>query len=84
MVSFADNGIGFEKRQSRKIFEKFFQIERPQSRHVGGTGLGLYLVEQVVKFHKGKITAQSDGYGKGALFTLTLPRQVPAHNTPRG
>lgn len=74
-LCFADNGIGFEKPQSKKIFQKFFQIERAESRHAGGTGLGLYMVEQVVRFHKGKITAQSDGLGKGAQFTLSLPRQ---------
>jgi len=76
-ICFADNGIGFEKSQAKKIFEKFFQIERTELRHVGGTGLGLYMVEQVVRFHKGRITAQSDGLGKGAQFMLSLPRQVP-------
>lgn len=84
LISFADNGIGFEKSQSKKIFDKFFQIERPESRHVGGTGLGLYLVEQVVRFHKGKITAHSEGYGKGAVFTLSLPRQDPGCDEARG
>jgi two-component system, OmpR family, phosphate regulon sensor histidine kinase PhoR len=74
-ICFADNGIGFEKSQGKKIFEKFFQIERAGSRNVGGTGLGLYMVEQVVRFHKGRITAHSDGLGKGAQFTLSLPRQ---------
>jgi len=73
-LSFADNGIGFEKSKRKKIFEKFFQIEGAESYHAGGTGLGLYMVEQVVRFHKGKITAQSDGLGKGAQFTLSLPR----------
>jgi signal transduction histidine kinase len=76
-ICFSDNGIGFEKSQAKKIFEKFFQIERTESRHVGGTGLGLYMVEQVVRFHKGRITAHSDGLGKGAQFTVSLPRQAP-------
>jgi len=74
-LCFTDNGIGFEKSLSKKIFQKFFRIERAESRSVGGTGLGLYMVEQVVKFHKGKITAESDGLEKGAQFTLSLPRQ---------
>lgn len=77
LICFSDNGIGFEKSQAKKIFEKFFQIERTESRHVGGTGLGLYMVEQVVRFHKGRITAHSDGLGKGAQFTVSLPRQAP-------
>lgn len=83
-ICFSDNGIGFEKFQAKKIFEKFFQIARKESRHIGGTGLGLYMVEQVVRFHKGKITAQSDGLGKGAQFTLTLPRQVSSNIETRG
>ncbi len=77
LICFADNGIGFDKSQSRKIFQKFFQIERENSHHVGGTGLGLYMVDQVARFHKGKITAHSDGTGKGASFTLSLPRHPP-------
>jgi len=77
-ISFADNGIGFDKSQSKKIFDKFFQIERQESQHTGGTGLGLYMAEQIVRLHKGRITAQSDGVGKGAVFTLSLPRRNPA------
>jgi len=77
-ITIVDNGIGFEKSQSKKIFQKFFQIERAESRHVGGTGLGLYMVEQVVRFHKGRITAESGGIGKGAQFTISLPRKAPS------
>ncbi len=84
LICFTDNGIGFDKSQSKKIFQKFFQIERADSHHVGGTGLGLYMVEQVVRFHKGKIAAQSDGIGKGAQFTLSLPRQTPTIIGERG
>ncbi len=83
-LCFADNGIGFEKSQGKRIFEKFFQIDRAESRNAGGTGLGLYMVEQVVRFHKGKIAAQSDGVGKGAQFTLSLPRQYPSNVGTRG
>ncbi|MFW2365141.1 MAG: sensor histidine kinase [Desulforhopalus sp.] len=74
-LCFVDNGIGFDKSLRKKIFQKFFQIERTESCHAGGTGLGLYMVEQVVRFHKGKVSAQSDGLGKGAQFTLSLPRK---------
>ncbi len=76
IVCFEDNGIGFEKSQVRKIFKKFFQIERSDWSYTGGTGLGLYMVEQIVKLHKGKITAESQGVGKGAQFILTLPNQT--------
>ncbi len=81
---FSDNGIGFERSQGKKIFEKFFQIERAESRIVGGTGLGLYMVQQIARFHKGRITAHSEGLGKGAQFTLSLPRQDPSLIGTRG
>ena len=77
LVCFTDNGTGFEKSLSKKIFEKFFQIEKEDSHYTGGTGLGLYMVEQIVRLHKGKITAQSDGVGKGARFILALPKKDP-------
>lgn len=72
-----DNGVGFEKSQARKVFKKFFQIERESLTHAGGTGLGLYMVDQVVRLHKGKVVAQSDGLGKGAQFVVSLPRKEP-------
>ncbi len=74
IVHFIDNGIGFEKSYVKKIFKKFFQIERADWSQSGGTGLGLYMAEQVVKFHNGKISAQSDGVGKGARFVISLPK----------
>lgn len=73
----ADNGVGFEKSQARKIFKKFFQIEGEKLTHAGGTGLGLYMVDQVIRLHKGKIVAQSEGVGKGAQFIISLPRKDP-------
>jgi len=74
-LHFTDNGVGFEKSHKKNIFKKFFQIERTDWTYAGGTGLGLYMAEQVVKLHRGKISAHSDGSGKGACFTVTLPRQ---------
>lgn len=76
-IIFSDNGIGFEQSEIKKIFRKFFQIERPDWAHAGGTGLGLYMVEQIVKLHRGKVTAQSDGPGEGARFTVSLPKKLP-------
>ncbi len=73
----ADNGIGFNKSQARKVFKKFFQIEQQALTHAGGTGLGLYMVDQAVRLHKGKITARSDGPGKGSEFIVSLPRKEP-------
>lgn len=77
LITFLDNGIGFEKSQTKKIFKKFYQIKRSGRSYAGGTGLGLYMVAQAVKFHNGKISAESEGAGKGAQFTIFLPRQNP-------
>jgi two-component system phosphate regulon sensor histidine kinase PhoR len=83
-IHFADNGVGFEKSQIKKIFKKFFQIEEAGQNHAGGTGLGLYMVEQMVRLHKGKITAWSDGPGKGATFTVSLPRKEKTAQIKQG
>jgi signal transduction histidine kinase len=80
-LSIADNGVGFEKSQAGKVFGKFFQIESEGLTSAGGTGLGLYMVDQVVRLHKGKVVAQSEGPGKGAQFVITLPRKYPAPNS---
>ena len=70
---FADNGIGFEKNEAKKIFRKFYQIDRPGRPSGGGIGLGLYLVGHIARIHKGKVRAESKGPGQGARFIITLP-----------
>jgi two-component system, OmpR family, phosphate regulon sensor histidine kinase PhoR len=73
-LHFKDNGIGITKREMKKIFRKFYQIEQAdESIPAGGSGIGLYLAQQIAKLHGGKITAHSDGREKGSVFTLTLP-----------
>ena len=70
---FEDNGIGLEKSEFRKVFKKFYQIGRSEDMSAKGTGLGLYLVESIARFHKGKVIAESKGSGKGSVFSLVLP-----------
>jgi len=72
-IRFADNGRGFETTETRKIFKKFYQIGRSDDMTAKGSGLGLYLVQNIARIHKGKIIAQSPGTGQGAVFTLILP-----------
>jgi two-component system phosphate regulon sensor histidine kinase PhoR len=79
-IHFKDNGIGFEKREIKKIFRKFYQIGRSDNMTAKGSGLGLYLVQQIARIHKWKVSASSEGNGKGSIFTLSLPPvklQVP-------
>jgi two-component system phosphate regulon sensor histidine kinase PhoR len=75
-IRFEDNGIGIEKEDIKKIFRKFYQasIGRPESLLPKGSGLGLYLVQNIARMHKGKVIAANRPEG-GAVFTLILPAQ---------
>jgi len=72
-VRFTDNGIGFERREVKKIFRKFYQIGRSENMTAKGSGLGLHLVQNIARLHKGRVMAESPGRGKGSTFTLILP-----------
>jgi signal transduction histidine kinase len=72
-IRFADNGIGIEKREIKKIFKKFYQTGRADDMTAQGSGLGLHMVRSVARLHSGKVTAQSQGKGEGSEFTLTFP-----------
>jgi len=72
-IRFEDNGIGLPQSEFRKVFKKFYQIGRSDDMSAKGTGLGLHLVENIARFHKGKMMAESKGKGKGSVFSLILP-----------
>lgn len=72
IIHFADNGIGLEKRERRKIFRKFYQVGQADNMTARGSGLGLYLVYTIARLHKWKVWASSEGLGKGTVFSLTL------------
>lgn len=75
-IDFSDNGIGIPHEQIKKIFQRFYRIYDNDIPNVKGTGLGLYVVREIVKNHNGKITAYSEGKGKGSRFKLELPIYV--------
>jgi signal transduction histidine kinase len=81
LIRFEDNGIGLPNSEIKKIFKKFYQIGRADNMSARGSGIGLYLVESIARLHKGKITAESKGIGKGTVFSLILPLNLP---TPTG
>jgi signal transduction histidine kinase len=66
-----DNGIGIAPRERKKIFRRFYQVDRRLSRPTGGCGLGLSIVEFIVKAHGGKVEVTSRP-GAGSTFTVTL------------
>ena len=73
-ILFRDNGIGLEASEIRKIFRKFYQVGKADDMSARGSGLGLYMAQNIARIHKGKITAASDGLGKGSVFTLILKK----------
>jgi two-component system phosphate regulon sensor histidine kinase PhoR len=72
-VRFRDNGIGFDRKEMKKIFRKFYQVGRSDNMTAKGSGLGLHLVQNIARLHKGKVLAESPGRGQGSTFSLTLP-----------
>lgn len=72
-VRFTDNGMGFDRREVKKIFRKFYQIGRSENMTAKGSGLGLHLVQNIARLHRGRVVAESPGRGKGSTFTLILP-----------
>jgi len=67
-----DNGIGLSRRAIRKIFDRFYQVDRTLSRNAGGCGLGLSIVKFIVDAHGGSIEVKSEP-GKGSTFTVKVP-----------
>lgn len=72
-ISFKDNGIGIEKGELKKVFKKFYQSGNAEDRSAVGSGLGLHLVQNIARIHKGKVIAESKGQGQGSVFTLIVP-----------
>jgi len=73
VIRVRDRGIGIAPEMLHEIFELFAQGERTLDRALGGLGIGLSLVRNVVELHGGKVTASSDGPGRGSEFTIRLP-----------
>ncbi len=72
LVRVADTGVGIPGEELPKLFERFHRVENQQSRSFEGSGIGLALVQELVKLHHGDITVESE-VGRGSSFTITLP-----------
>jgi signal transduction histidine kinase len=69
-----DRGVGIPKKQLKRIFNRFYRVQMPRLKQVKGTGLGLYIVRSIARAHGGRVFANSEGEGRGATFTVELPR----------
>ncbi len=73
-IDVADGGNGIPGKDLKNVFKMFWRGSEEQTRHLRGTGLGLYIVRTIVKNHGGKVWASSPGPGRGATFSVRLPR----------
>jgi signal transduction histidine kinase/CheY-like chemotaxis protein len=73
----SDSGQGIEPDLLPQVFDSFWQADASTTRHQGGLGLGLAIVRQLVELHGGHVEAASDGKGRGATLTVSLPLLQP-------
>ncbi|MBD2461242.1 response regulator [Oscillatoria sp. FACHB-1407] len=72
-IQVRDTGIGIAPDFLPYVFDRFRQADSTTTRSYSGLGLGLAIVDHIVKLHNGDIRVESEGTGKGATFTVTLP-----------
>ncbi|MGO2607479.1 MAG: sensor histidine kinase [Brachybacterium tyrofermentans] len=73
-ITVADDGEGFTTEYGPRLFERFFRADTSRTRENSGSGIGLTISRALVDAHGGIMTASSDGPGRGATFTISLPR----------
>lgn len=87
-LTVSDDGAGIQADFLPHVFERFQQADSTTTRAHGGLGLGLAIVRHLVELHGGTVSAKSDGLGKGAAFTISLPvrrssQRLRAADAPR-
>ncbi len=75
IVKVKDTGIGIEKQEIPRVFERFYRVDKARTRNSGGTGLGLAIVKHLIEVHKGTISVESE-IGKGTTFTISLKKKL--------
>ena len=77
-ISISDTGIGIPPKDLERVFERFYRVENAENGNQTGTGVGLHIVSEYVKLHKGDIGVESR-LGKGSTFTLMIPANQHIH-----
>jgi two-component system phosphate regulon sensor histidine kinase PhoR len=73
ITSVIDHGEGIPPEHQKRIFERFYRVDKSRSREKGGTGLGLAIVKHILDGHQSKAEVSSTA-GKGSTFSFKLPR----------
>jgi histidine kinase len=71
--SVRDTGLGIAPEHLPRVFDRFYRADSARTRAAGGSGIGLTIARAIVEAHGGRISAASDGPGRGSTFTFTLP-----------
>ncbi|MBK9798016.1 MAG: HAMP domain-containing histidine kinase [Holophagaceae bacterium] len=74
LIVVSDLGHGLASKDLPRVFHRFFRVGDEMTRQVAGTGLGLFLVKEIITRHRGEVRATSRGPGLGSDFTVRLPR----------
>ena len=72
-VAVRDQGLGIKPGDIEKLFVKFSRTEEARKVNPNSTGIGLYFAKRIIEDHRGTIRAESEGIGRGSIFTVTLP-----------
>ncbi|MFJ8458085.1 two-component system histidine kinase PnpS [Lysinibacillus xylanilyticus] len=73
IIEIEDQGIGIEKHEIPRVFERFYRVDRARSRNSGGTGLGLAIVKHLIEAHHGRIQVESE-VGIGTKMIVMIPK----------
>jgi signal transduction histidine kinase len=74
-LSIQDRGRGLDKSELKNVFDMFYRVQQ-SGFNVRGTGLGLYIVNTIIRGYGGAVAVESDGIGKGCTFSITLPKPL--------
>ena len=74
-ITVADTGIGIPPEHQKRIFERFYRVDKSRSKELGGTGLGLSIVKHGVQLHGGEISLSSTP-DVGTTITVTFPKDL--------
>lgn len=73
-VRVRDTGIGISKEDTAKIFNKFWRSKEAKTTDTEGMGIGLFMAREIIERHGGEISVESEGVGKGSVFSIKLPQ----------